>query len=105
MSFPWRHYIRHAARRGCTGLDDKEAAVPSIYETDHLATLGKTAPHLCVLQQALAPSAQTFGYFFSGMACQVLGASVNLDAGNDCSIGEDFDKRTPSFYCGRIISS
>ena len=64
---------------------------------NHRAPLGKTGAHLKVFSQAVAQAVQTFGYFLSGMTCQVLCTGVDLDAGNDSRIGEDFDKGSAIF--------
>ena len=85
-----------ASQRLRVGLDATPAGNAVAYG-NHRAPLGKTGPHLRVFRQALAQSVQTFGYFLSGMAGQVLGAGVNFDAGNDSRIRDDFDKGSAIF--------
>ena len=62
------------------------------------AEYSQTGAHLRVFSQALAQSVQTFGYFFSGMTGQVLGAGVNFDAGDDSCIRDDFDEGSAIFF-------
>ena len=82
-----------ASQRLRVGLD-ATAAGNAIANRNHRAPLGKTGAHLRILGQPFSQAIQTFGYFLSGMTCQILRTGVDFDAGNDPGIGEDLNKRS-----------
>ena len=85
-----------ASQRVRVGLD-AAAAGNSFAHGNHGTPLGKTGAHPRVFSQAIAQSVQTFRDLFCGMACQLLCAHVNFDAGDDSRIGDGFDEERAIF--------
>ena len=78
------------------GLDATPAGETTAYG-NHRAPLGKAGAHARVFGQAVAQSVQTLGYLLSGMTCQILGAGVNFDAGDDSRLGDGFHEGSAVF--------
>src|SRR5208283_2107963 len=85
-----------ASQRVSVGLNATPAG-NAVARGKHCAPLRKTGAHLKIFLEAVAQTVQTFGYFLSGMTGHVLCASVNFDAWNDSSIGDDFNKEGAVF--------
>ncbi len=85
-----------ASQRIRVGLDAASAG-NAIAQGKHRAPLGKAGTHLKILLEADTQSVQTLGDFLSRVTGHVLGTDVNLDAGNDSRIDDDFDKGSAVF--------
>ncbi len=77
----------------CVGFD-ATPAWKSIANRNHGAPFREACSHARVFTQPITQSIQTFGHFFAGMSCQLLGASIHFDSRNDSRLDEDLDKRS-----------
>src|SRR5665213_4014516 len=80
----------------CIGFD-ATPAWKSIANRNHGAPFGKTGTHLKVFSEAVPQSIQTFRNLFAVMPCQLLGAPVDLDPGNNPRLDENLDKGSAIF--------
>ena len=81
-----------ARQRLRVGLDAAPAG-NAVAHGDDRAPLGEAGAHLRSTPQAVAQAVQAFGDLLAGMAGQVLGAGVDLDAGDDARLrSSDLDE-------------
>ena len=71
---------------------DTRTARPAIAEADHRAPFGKARAHAGVFGQACTQSVQTLGHRLPRVKCQVLGADVDLDPGDDARRDQTIDE-------------
>src|ERR1035441_4570740 len=84
---------RIASQSMCVGVNTTPTG-NIVANGDDRAPFGKPGAHANVFSKAVAQSIQAFGHLFTGMRCQLLGASIHFDSWNDTRVDEDFDKRS-----------
>ena len=98
LGFDDRHDVLFLAQRGISRQRvrigfDREARREACADVDHGAPLGETRTELVVLHQPLAQAIEPFGDRLVGERSQRLRAHVDLDAGHDTELGEEFRER------------
>ncbi len=77
----------------------------ALADRDDGAPLREPRAELAVLRQPLAQAVEALGDLLARRAGQILGAGVDLDAGDDALAGEDLGERRPVAADCRIVSS